>query len=217
MRATPPVIGVIVALVLALVFWFAFYKPAKEEQEAVQAETASLQAQLATLEAQIADLRDIKAREVEINAAMARLEEYIPSGPAQPTAIRQFQNAADAAGSEITSVTFGQPAVPEASATTDPAQTGVTGDTTLANIPVTVTVQGGYFQVVDFLRRLEVDVPRAVLVQSVTIGEATSGFPRLTVDFSGQIFAVLPTSDLVDTTAAPTTEPSPTPTAAPEG
>lgn len=215
----PPVIGLLVALILALAFYFLLYKPASEEQAAIEAETAALEQQQAALTTQIAQLRDIEARQVEINAAKARLEEYIPEGPSLPSAIRQFQRAADAAGADIASVTFGTPAVP------DPATTGTaaadTGDpgTTLANIPITMTVNGGYFRVVDFFRRLEVETPRAVLVQTVAaVEEPEAGFPTLAVTWNGQMFAVVPVGDVgTGGGTGPVPGATPTPTPAPEG
>ena len=61
-------------------------------------------------------------------------------------------------------------AVPDPAQGAVPADTGDPG-TTLTNIPVTMVVHGGYFRTVDFFRRVEVDVPRAVLVQTVNIAE----------------------------------------------
>lgn len=201
MRNRAVLIAVAVALILAIAFWFLLYKPARERQAVVEAETAELEQQQASLQAQIAQLRDIESRQVEIRAALARLEEFIPAGPAQPTAIRQFQRAADSAGTEIATITFSEPTVPAAAEGTAPSDTGQPG-TTLANIALSMTVEGGYFQVVDFFRRLEVDVPRAVLVESVSLAEAgEEGFPTLSADWSGQLFAVVPTADLTDVEA----------------
>lgn len=211
MMSRPPLIGLLVALVLAVAFYFFLFKPASEEQAAVEAETLTLTDQQRTLEAQIARLRDIERNQVEINAAKARLEEYIPNGLAQPSAIRQLQAAADAAGTDIASLTFGEPTVPDAAAGATPADTGDAG-TTLANIPIAMAVDGGYFQIVDFLRRVEVDVPRAMLVQAVSLDEEeTARFPTLTATWTGQMFAVVPVGDLVDTEAGGVAAPVPAP------
>ena len=220
MRASAPVFGVIAALVIAVAFYFLLYKPASEEQVRVEEETAALESQRLDLEQQIAQLRDIEARQVEINAAKARLEEYIPNGPSQPSVIRHFQSTADASGADIASVTFGEPTVPDAAEGAAPADTGTPG-TTLANIPVTMELVGGYFQTVDFFRRLEVDVPRAILVQTVNVAEEPeAGYPTLATTWTGQIFAVISTGDLVDTEGGAPAAPAgggatPTPTPAP--
>lgn len=215
MRANPILIGALTAAVLAVAFWFLLYKPASDDQAAIEAETAALVERQRSLEAEIAQLREIKSREVEINAAMARLTDYIPNGPSQPSAIRHFQRTADAAGADVASVTFGELAVPDAAAGAAPANTGTPG-TTLANIEITMEIEGGYFQVVDFFRRLEVDVPRAVLVQTVDVAEAAdAGFPTLNTTWTGQMFAVVPTGDLVDTQGATGTAPAPAADGAP--
>jgi Tfp pilus assembly protein PilO len=218
MRNRPVLIGLLVAILLALAFYFFLWKPASQEQARVAAETLTLQDQQRSLEAQIAQLREIERNQVEINAAKARLEEFIPNGSAQPSAIRQLQAAADAAGTDIASVTFADPAVPDPAAGAVPGDTGDPG-TTLANIPVTMAVDGGYFQIVDFLRRVEVDVPRAVLLETVNIvEEPTASFPTLRTTWTGQMFAVIPAADLVDTGAAPAPgapAPGATPTPAP--
>ena len=213
-----PLIGLLIAVVLTVAFWFLLYKPASEQQAAVEAETATLQQEQSQLRTQIAMLRDVEARQVEIRAALARLEEFIPTGPAQPTAIRQFQRAADAAGTEITAITFGEPAIPEAAADAAPTDTGEPG-TTLANIPVTMTIDGGYFQIVDFFRRLEVDVPRAVLVETVNVDEAPEeGFPTLATTWTGQLFAVVPIGDVAGIEAGiPAPGSTEAPTEAPAG
>ena len=220
MRFPPFVIGLVVALLLTVAFWFLLYKPADNEQTLIETEIVNLESQQAALRSDIKLLRDVKAREVEIRAAMARLEEYIPAGPDQPAAIRQFQQIADDAGADIVTVTWGEPTVPQAAAGATPADTG-TEQTTLANIPVTMIIEGGYFQVVDFFRRVEVELPRAVLVNQVDITEAQSGFPRLSTTWNGQLFSIIDTADLVDVTTsggatpAPGATPTPTPSATP--
>ena len=216
MKLSAPIVAVLVALLLTLAFWFFLYKPTSEEQAAVETQTATLEQQAAALQTQILALRDIESRQVEIRAALARLEEYIPQGPAQPAPIRQFQRAADAAGAEIVTITFAAPEVPEAADGATPADTGIPG-TTLANIPVTMSLEGGYFQLVDFFRRAEVDIPRAVLIETLNVAEAEDeGFPRLRADWTGEIFALVTSGDLVDTEAGvPAPDPSATPTPTP--
>jgi Tfp pilus assembly protein PilO len=186
MMARAPIIGALVAVLLAVAFWFLLYDPLREQQAELENETASLETQQQTLRNQISQLEEIQANEVEIRAALAQLEEYIPSGPAQPTAIRQLQQAADAAGVEILSVSFSPPTPMDMA-----PDTGEPG-TVLASIPVTAVIEGGYFQAVDFYRRMEVDVPRALLIESLTLGEGGDGFPVLSSSWSGSLFAVVP-------------------------
>lgn len=200
MKHRAPLIGALVAVVLAAGYWFLLYKPAAEEQTAFETETVELERRQSELRNQIAQLEQVKADEVRIRAAMARLEEFIPAGVAQPQAVRQFQETADEAGVEIVSVSFGEPTALEGAPDTgDPA-------TALASISVSMIIEGGYFQVVDFFRRVEQDVDRAVLTQSVNVAEGQESFPSLATTWGGELFAVVPVGSTVspdDPSAAP--------------
>lgn len=197
MRSRAPLFGLLAALVLTAIFWFGLYRPAAARQEAFELETATLQGEAASLQARIARLEEVRSDEVAIRASLARLEEFIPTNLAQPSAIRQFQASADAAGVEIESVAFEVPEVVQGA-----PPTGTAG-TVLGAIPVTAVLRGGYFQMVDFFRRLEVEVPRAVLVQSVAVAEDDeAGFPTLTTSWTGRLFAEIP-APAPDPAAAP--------------
>jgi Tfp pilus assembly protein PilO len=187
MRARMPlIVGFLVALLVTVAFFFLLWQPRSEEQAELEDEIATLQARQVQLNNEIRQLEEVQANELQIRAALARLEEFIPTGTAQPTVIRQFQLSADAAGVEITSVTFGAPVVVD--------QAPPTGDPTLglASIPVTMVTEGGYFQQVDLFRRLEVDVTRAVLVNSVAMSAGGDGFPVLATTWAGRLYALVP-------------------------
>lgn len=205
-----PLFGLLAAVLLGFAFFFFLYSPASDRQAELQAETATLESQEQALRSQIAALEQIRSREPEIRAQLARLQQLIPDGPAQPTAIRELQISADLAGVEITAVTFGTPIVVDGA-----PPTGTPG-TTLASVPVSVVVEGGYFQAVDFFRRLEVDVPRAILLQSLSAAASAEDFPELTSTVTGQLFTVVPVTAETPA-AAPTPGPSgsPSPSASP--
>lgn len=184
-----PLIALLAIIVLSVAFWFLLYAPLAEEQEDLEVETARLETEAAGLRTEIAELRRVEEEQVEYRAELALMEEYIPPGVEQPTALRQFQDTADAAGVDILNLSFGQPVVVE-----DAPPTGEP-DTVLADVAFTMTVEGGYFQIVDLFRRFEVDVPRALLVESVSMSESGDGFPRLVVSWAGTHFAVVDTAE----------------------
>jgi Tfp pilus assembly protein PilO len=186
MRGNRPLIGLAAAIVIGLAFWFLLYSPRSTEIEDVRAETAALETERQSLQNEVAQLREVERNQVEIRAALAQLEEYIPSGTAQSSVIRQLQLAADAAGVEILSLTFSEPQAVE-----DAPPTGVP-DTVLARIPISVTLDGGYFQAVDFLRRIEVEIVRAMLLTDLSLEEGEDGFPALSTSWSGSLFAIVP-------------------------
>lgn len=218
MNRTIPLIGLIVAMLLTAVFWFVMYQPQNERQRALEAQVLTLREQEQTLQARVAALQAIRDDEVAIRAALARLEEYIPTSVAQPSALRQLQRIADASGTTLEILRFGDAAPPQATGETTPVDTGEPGKV-LAAIPVTIAVDGGYFQIVDFLRRLEVDLPRAVLVQDLALEKSPDGnFPRLRATLTSQLFAIIDAEQLPTAQAAApggTPAPAPTPTPSP--
>ena len=215
-----PLIGLLVALLLTAAFWFFLYQPQNERQGELEAEIATLQGQESSLRARIEVLQAIRDDEVQIRAALARAEEYIPGAIAQPSALRQLQSAADAAGATLEVLTFGNPQPPAtATGSTTAVDTGEPGRV-LAAIPVTVVIDGGYFQIVDFLRRVEFDFPRAMLIQDITVEKTPDGtFPRLRATMETQLFAIVAAEALPSAAgaapapaggdAAPTPTPSP--------
>lgn len=171
------VLGVIIILVLFYMFAF---KPQQEELAEVEAEIEEALAQESSLEARIATLQEVRARAPEIEAALATAESIIPREQALPSALRQLQLAADDAGAELTAVTPGRPVETE----------GEIAE--LAELTVNVVLSGSYFQLVDFLRRVEdpAITPRGIIWSGVTI--AAEEYPTLTATMSGRMFALLP-------------------------
>jgi Tfp pilus assembly protein PilO len=219
-------IAVVVLVVVASIagWWVALHSPARQQEEALVLQTASLESQESQLTNQRQQLLELQARAPDIRRSLDRLNQFIPADPAQASFLELLQLAGDAAGITFTSLTFTDPAPVEgAPPTADPRLV-------LGSIRVSGTVESGYFQLVDFLRRLEVEVPRAVLVEQVSMTQGTGGFPTVTTTFQAQMFALVRAPVVpVDPNAipdpavpadpdAPTPSPSPTPGAtAPSG
>jgi Tfp pilus assembly protein PilO len=137
---------------------------ARADRDAAMAESQSLRDQIKALEA-------LKPKEAELKAQAELAKAEFPATPALPGLVDALQDAASQSGVELGTVA---PATPEAS-TVNPL---------LAQITTTVNVNGGYFEIQDFLVRLENLVkrsdpgrvaPRSVLVQSVKLASAAEG------------------------------------------
>lgn len=206
MSARAPLFGLLAAILVGVLFVFFAYGPKVEEQRLLEEETAQLLSQQQQLQTQIAELESIRANQPEIEAQLAQLEDLIPSSLSQASAIRQFQVAADQANVNIQSVSFADPAVQE-------PQVDAGDGLALADIATTMVLQGGYFQQVDFFRRVEVDKatnPRALLIDSVSMTETSleEGFPALDATWTGRLFAVItPPADPNAVPPAPTPSP----------
>ncbi len=187
MTRRAPLLAALAAILLTVAWWYLLYQPRRVEQAEFTEQTAQLEAERDQLQSQIAVLREVEENEEDYRSQLVRLRDYIPDDPGQPKALRSLQQAADASGVEIALLTFAEPEPVEDAPETNKDLTA------LARIPTQMTVTGSYFQVVDLLRRIEVDLARAVKVETVTMAEeAEQSFPDLTVTAIGHIFSVLP-------------------------
>jgi Tfp pilus assembly protein PilO len=131
---------------------------ARADRDAAVADSQSLRDQIKALEA-------LKPKEAELKAQAGQAKAEFPATPALPGLVDALQDAASLSGVELGTVA---PSTPKAS----------TVNSTLAEITTTVGVNGGYFEIQDFLVRLENLVkgsdparvaPRSVLVESVNL------------------------------------------------
>jgi type IV pilus assembly protein PilO len=176
----------LVFTVLACVFvlaagWFLLVSPKRSEAADLHTQAAGqvsanaqLETQLAVLKAQAKDLPKQKAK-------LAAVAAKIPDNPALPALIRSLTAAAKSAGIELVTVTPGQPtAVTGAAAPAAPtaptgaagsqsaSQPAVAGAGQLAQIQLTLSVAGGYFQVEQFVAQLE-NLPRAMRINNLAL------------------------------------------------
>jgi Tfp pilus assembly protein PilO len=211
MRLRITLVGVGVAVLVSIAFAFLLYQPRVREQQELNAEALTLQGEQSSLQASIGELVAVRADETQINADLDRLRSLVPDGAAQPEAIRQLQQVADAAGVEMHSVSFATPVA------ADPV-VPVGTDQQVGVITTTVELRGEYFQSVDFLRRLEVESTRAILVDNLVMGEGEGSFPTLSSTLTGRLLALIPIdAPPPGTVAAPDAAAATDPNAAPTG
>jgi Tfp pilus assembly protein PilO len=144
----------------------------RPKQQAVAQATADRNSALAESQALRDDVRALealKADEAELKSKAELAKAEFPATPNLPALVEALQDAAGQSGVDLISIT---PAAPKAS-TVQPE---------LAEIATGVNVRGGYFQIQDFLSRVENLVkgadparvpPRSVLVQSVSVNSST--------------------------------------------
>lgn len=184
MRAlvTAAFVAVTVSLMLA---WFGFLAPSRAQRQTLQEQTAALQQDAATLTNRREELRALQQRAPLIQADLDRLEDFVPVNPDQAMLLDSLQAAGTQSGVVFTALTFGDPSpITGAPRPANP-------DLAVGSITVVGEMEAGYFELVDFLRRLEVELPRAILVESVRVDEGEAGFPQVRAEFTAQIFALI--------------------------
>lgn len=183
--------GLGVVLVL-LAFFFLLYRPAGDDIAAAeQAAEVARQGQ-AEQRQRIRALEEARSAAPDVEAMLATARSVLPDEVGMPSALRQVQDAANGAGVEIMTLT-------PSSAQPHPL------DPTLSEVSVGLQVEGSYFQVVDFLRRIEDPrlTARAMLGDFVVL--KLSDYPTLTAELGLRLHARTPASP----GAEPAAEPAP--------
>ena len=167
----------LLCVLLAVGWYFLIFSPTSEDIEVVRADTERTLTEAEQQRARAAELREVRQRAPEAEAALNAGQTLIPEEPSIPALFRQMQQAADDAGVRLPTINPTAPSV-------------VTiGDEEVTAIGVSMTLQGSYFQIVDLVRRIEDPLltPRALRWDAASL--SPTDFPELTVSLSGQVYS----------------------------
>jgi Tfp pilus assembly protein PilO len=201
-------IGAGAAVVLILLWYFVFWSPRSKALDQAKERRQAAEEQATQLRTEIARLRGAQNQEPAKRARLEALRTAVPDDPKLAQFLLDTNDAANRAGIDFISVAPQLPTAPAAppggaTATTAPAGGGATTTTTAApagggqapgaagagalpaEIRLALQIRGGYFQVLDFLNRLD-DLSRLVVNDSLTVTSDESA--RLTVGLTGRMF-----------------------------
>jgi type IV pilus assembly protein PilO len=148
------ILGLLVIVLLVVGYYFLILSPLLNRLDEAAQERSDKEAQLANLQQEVAQLEAIRREAPEIQRQLLELSKRIPTQPEIPTLVVQMEDIADASG--VTELEI-NPVTPE------PPPGG--GDFSV--VPVTMTFNGTYEQMQDFLLRTR-NLARLVTVRSVT-------------------------------------------------
>ncbi|MGZ4133272.1 MAG: type 4a pilus biogenesis protein PilO [Actinomycetota bacterium] len=191
-----PLIAGVVAGALILMMIFFLVLPKLHSVSSAQSDLSDAQAQQQTLEGQKAALEDVKASAPDNKAVIASVDSQIPPLADESGMILLLQNAATSAGLDLVTIT---PSTPTFDATTG-----------LSTITVSVSASGTYFDVTEFMYRIET-LPRAAKVTGISLAPGststttttTSTIPTLTLSATVDMYTS-------DASAGPGSIPGPT-------
>jgi Tfp pilus assembly protein PilO len=191
-------LSALVAVLLVVLFWFLLWQPMQDEVAVLDQDIEDVRAQQAQREARIAALRQVREQAPELHALITTSELLVPRTPGLPAAVRQLQLAAEESGLRLSSISPGRP-TPVAGADAEPGRV-------LVSMSVSILAEGSYFQVVDFLRRVEDPSisPRGLVWTQVAASPVEH--PTLSFSMTGQFFAVLPEGEVDETADEPDDE-----------
>jgi Tfp pilus assembly protein PilO len=191
------ILGVLVAMLLAVVWWFFFISPRNAKISQADEDLRVAQDQQMALAAQVDQLHAIRDSEVEYLAGIAQLETLIPERPLLDEFIEDVYALCSTTGVELLNLSPAMPvAVPESA---------------LRQITVSVTIDGDFFEVLGFLFGV-MDMDRLVRVDTIAIasGQDETGATSLSATLGMRLFTL---TDLVPVAEVPdagtgTTEPT---------
>jgi Tfp pilus assembly protein PilO len=214
--------------------WFLLISPKRGDAADLRGKAAAKSEENARLAEQITMLQEQQKDLPTQQAQLAAMRTQIPTNPALPSLNRDLTAAGKKAGVSIDSMAPSLPvALVEAPATTvvaptttgdDSASSGSTGSTgsttattppkhaaaptsTLFKVPLTLNVTGSYFELEQFVSKLET-VRRSFLVTGFKLGASQSATAKpgdLTIILDGRVFLSQPTTA---TTTAPVVAPA---------
>ena len=155
----------VVCLAVLAAGWALVIKPQRSHASELRTQTQTAQGDANKLRTQVAQLqaqqRDLPAQQ----KLLSQIATKIPDNPALPALIRQLSAVADGAGVNLVSLAPGQPTMAAATGApvTTTAATAAAAAAPLATIPLTVQVQGSYYNVEQFFAGVE-SLDRAMLV-----------------------------------------------------
>lgn len=175
------ILGVLVALLLAVAWWFFFISPRNASIAEAGDDLAAAQDQEMALRGQVEQLMAIRDAEVEYLAGIGQLERLIPEKPLLDEFIEDIYALCGATGVELLNLA--------------PAMPVPVTDSSLRQITVATTVEGEFFEVLGFLFGV-MDMERLVRVDTIAVssGQDEAGVTSLSVSLSMRLFTL---SDLI--------------------
>lgn len=169
------IILILVLILIAVAYFFLIFQPQGQDIEDARLAADTMEQREAELQLELRRLESLKVQAPELQAKLQKLDSAVPTNDPQ---LAQFillvEEAANTSGIDWLSIA---PSVPSAPATQGPP--------TALEVSISMNVTGGYFQIQDFLVRLE-NLSRAVKIGTISLSPGE--LPTLSVGMQMKMF-----------------------------
>jgi type IV pilus assembly protein PilO len=155
------ILGALILVLLAVAYYFLLFSPLRQEYLARYDERARKEAQEAQLERTIAELENVRRDAPNIERQILEYSKRLPTEDEIPTLVVQIEEIAEEADVTQLSIEPGSQEAPP-------------GGGDFSRIPITMSFEGTYEELQDFLLRVR-NLTRLVTVNEVTYEEAARG------------------------------------------
>jgi Tfp pilus assembly protein PilO len=159
-------VGVVVAVVLA--WWFLLWGPRNRSYDQASMAAQQAQSQVDQLQAQYDRLLSIKQQIPQLEAELGKLQTAVPDKPQLDQIILSINSAAVQSGVQLLAIS------PNPPATTASAGAASAATSAPPAIRVSLSLKGGYDQVLDFVNRLD-GLPRLLVIDNVGLTSNAAG------------------------------------------
>lgn len=186
------------AVLVLVAFYIFLFQPKQDEIATVRDEIDTTVTLQTAARNEIQRLQAVRANAPRLESQITSAQAVVPTSNSLPGTLRALQMAADDSGVILTSVAPGRPELLE----------GATVEG-LSHLDLSVGFRGSYFQMVDFLRRIEdpAITARGIVWGTGSLTKDDADYPQLVGTVGGSMFAVLeelPNVADADPTPAPT-------------
>lgn len=165
------IVAAMVAVLLVLGFGVFGIRPQLGKIAELRNQQQKEQKKKQNSEAILQRLREAKKEAAETESKLIETKKRVPEDPQMASLLTEIQDTANQAGVDFVSIKPGEMV----------AQTDIT------NIPLVIHIEGSFFDLVDFLYRLN-DLKREIRIDKVTI--VGTDWPNLSVDLEGSTFTL---------------------------
>lgn len=166
-------IAVGVSVFLVVVWWLALMSPMTHKLAKNHKAQADAQTQISSLQGQIVQLKAIAAQRPEDQKKLDQLTAQVPDNPKLDVALNTLQDAANAAGVQLTSVGPSSP---------NSASAGSSGG--IPTIAISITCNGTYSQIMAYIT----DLNQATRTFVVTNTNISGTGPKLSAQIGANVF-----------------------------
>lgn len=187
--------GVVVALLVAVLGWILLVSPQRAETDSVNGQAADVRNDNLSWQAKISTLQSESKDMSTVTKALGLAQQALPSTSGVPNFLRSLQALGSRTGTDVVSLTVGAPTDVSTVATGSNGSNAGNGSTATASpttaapgaptgsgvyaLTITAQVNGASDKLDAFLRKLQTEQPRAVLITHLVRGSAQDGATSL--------------------------------------
>ena len=196
------ILGMLLLLLLAVGYYFMLFSQKRQEYLAAYSQRTQKEQQRAQFEQSVAELENIRRSAPQIERNILEYSKRLPEQDEIPTLLVQIEQIAEGAGVTQLAITPEDPGTAAAGGLTNPAADG-----DFSRIPITMSFEGTYPEMQDFLFRLK-NLSRLVTVNEVTFEELEEEGGSTTVAGTEEVLTVEIVAETYVQPAAGSTSPA---------